>query len=280
MQICKPTPSRIGATWPQALVADYQYTLRMYRALRKQIGEWRDGYRAVHRRQPTVEDAAQACGAEFALLYSTFLEVRKRLMVELPRLRARLQQEGVAAGGEGGGSQGRHHGRGAPNDAASVNANVNPSGLAGLAGGAQPHPHPQPQQQVVDSVGTWLRADRYRRQRAVAAAAMAAASPQAPSAPVASVPVDAGGGASPLPAAAVSAAQAWPGPDAATEEAGSGAASAAARSGQLLGDGEAMARGGDAPYQPVIQLIPLEERLRAAAGAAGALTYTRGNGQK
>ncbi|KAG2483720.1 hypothetical protein HYH03_017438 [Edaphochlamys debaryana] len=128
----------------EAVVSDYQYTLRLYRALKLQTKDWQVAFAQAHGRAPSAEDAAAEAGPEFGALFRSFLEARKRLLVELPRLRARLQ---AAAAGRSS-SQAYTEASGAPD-----------AGPRGGSGGGQ----------RADSVASWLRADRYRRQRAVAA---------------------------------------------------------------------------------------------------------------
>ncbi|GIM14286.1 hypothetical protein Vretimale_17303, partial [Volvox reticuliferus] len=227
----------------QALVADYQYALRYYRAVKRQVGAWQSAFTSTKGRHPTVEDAADHGGSQFALLYSSFLEVRTRLLVELPRLRERMlcgqDMDKDAQHAKPGGDRG------------SVNANSSAPGLVSVPqGGGRDSPIPTSEgakhPQVVDSVSTWLLADRYRRQRAVAAAAIldtgpwAAAPQKALDAPA---PHSAGQEeemAGPrlqqhLPAAAVKATR-FSSNDAAW-----------------------------VPYRPTIQLTPLSQRLPAAS---------------
>ncbi|GFR45848.1 hypothetical protein Agub_g7216, partial [Astrephomene gubernaculifera] len=151
----------------RALVADYQSTLRYYRELKQQIGDWQAAFFAQHGRPPTPNDARLQGGPQLAARYTALLEVRSRLMVELPRLRPRLQDPSAAAA-EGGQGLLLH----AP-------ARPQPGGSRGASPADQPphrhhQPHQQHQQQRVDSVATWLRADRYRRRLATTAAEPAA----------------------------------------------------------------------------------------------------------
>ncbi|GLC46507.1 hypothetical protein PLESTB_000334500 [Pleodorina starrii] len=268
----------------QALVADYQYALRFYRALKHQVGAWQSAFLKAHGRHPTAADAEAQHGHEFALLYSSFLEVRTRLLVELPRLKDRLTEGGGEADS---GAQHPHRQPKQGGDRHSVNANSPVPGAADAV--AQPA-HPQQQQQV-DSVSTWLRADRYRRQRAVAAAAAAAAAgagaatltdrptaalsaagavrpeSQSQSPPPASAGQPSAGVASPLQTASQQQ-QELGGFSSAGPGAGSlGPAAAPVASAAAAGLEPEQVQGW-APYQPVIQLTPLRQRLPAAEADA------------
>ncbi|KAG2425237.1 hypothetical protein HXX76_013822 [Chlamydomonas incerta] len=112
----------------------------------------------------------------------------------------------------------------------------------GGGGGSAPHRHGQGQgqRQVVDNVSTWLRADRYRRQRAVAATAVATEQVAPPAGDVAAGLSEAESGRH--------GDVAWPEP---------------------LPEVRA-AQQPCAAYQPVIQLTPLELRIAAGAAATAA----------
>ncbi|GIL60801.1 hypothetical protein Vafri_15322 [Volvox africanus] len=225
----------------QALVADYQYALRYYRALKWQVGAWQSAFASAKGRHPTLEDAADHGGHQFALLYSSFLEVRTRLLVELPRLRERMLCD------EDMDKDGQHAKPGW--ERGSVNANSSAPGLVGVpqSGGRDaPAPnsdgakHPQ----IVDSVSTWLRADRYRRQRAVAATAVLDTSPGVASTqtPLDALPLHSAGLQENVAASRL---QQHPAAAAANRSSSDGAPWVA--------------------YQPTIPLTPLSECLRAAA---------------